>query len=226
MSTITNNKTDTEIQAAIRETGEHYYKLAEDIFNRTFERPKYSFNLRGTTAGTASMNRGEMRFNMHIAKTHFDKYMARTVPHEVAHMIDFALHGKSSHGSSWKNIMIRFGCEPSRCHSYDNLKTASGKDRPMVVCGCGERSMGPTRYKRMLQGTKYVCGKCKSIVRPLDGVKVQDNPLPSPKRTSRGKKVSVICGCGERSMGATQYRRMTQDGVVYTCRGCKQIVTT
>jgi SprT protein len=221
-------KSNTEVQDKIRETGEFYFNLAEELFGQTIRRPAYHFDIRGTTGGQACLRANKMRFNMHIAHTHFDKYMASTVPHEVAHMVEFALYGTSGHARVWKNIMRRFGCNPSRCHSYDQLKTASGKDRPKVKCGCGEREIGPIKYKRLVSGeSSYICGKCRLPVRPLEGAVMPSMATRTPQTPSpirrRSNKMPAACGCGTTLMGPTQYKRM-MDGAKYRCRKCRQTV--
>jgi predicted SprT family Zn-dependent metalloprotease len=201
MSTETVVRTSMEIETAIRETGEFYLQLAEELYGKKIKRPEYRFDLKGAVAGYACYGPWAMRFNMHIAKT-------------------------SGHGPRWKSIMRKFGCEPSRCHSYDQLRTASGQDRPKVICGCGEREIGPIKYKRMIRGeSSYTCGRCKQRVKPADPNAVaapRTDPQLKPL-TKRRRKVSVACGCGMTQMGAIQYKRM-KEGANYSCRKCKQRV--
>jgi SprT protein len=212
MEDLVMSKTDSEVKQAIIETGDFYLELAEELYGKKIKRPEYRFDLEGAVAGYACYGPWAMRFNMHIAHTHYDKYLARTVPHEVAHMVEKYVFGTSGHGKRWKSIMVRFGCEPSRCHSYDQLKTRGGKDRPRVICGCGERDIGPIKYKRMVSGhSSYTCGTCKQGVRPANGVVVKHSE----------ESYNTYCSCRKHSLGPTKLKRL-KAGTRYWCKTCKE----
>jgi SprT protein len=213
-------RTDSEIRDKIREVGERYFVMAEGIFGKTIKRPDYLFDIRGVTAGMACFGPWTMRFNMHISRTHFDDYMARTVPHEVAHMVEKAVYGTSGHKAPWKRIMRRFGCEPSRCHSYDDLRTASGKTRPKITCRCGEREIGPIVYKRVVKGVIYRCKTCKQAVKPLAGVSVAPSVTPTATREPKPSVHNATCGCGTCKVGPTQLKRLIRGQANYRCRKC------
>lgn len=83
---------------------------------------KVEFSLRGQSAGWA-MGVDYLNFNLELAKRNLQAFCDDTIPHEIAHLIDTRLHGKSSHGSSWKWVMGVLGVNPSRCHNYDVSET-------------------------------------------------------------------------------------------------------
>jgi predicted SprT family Zn-dependent metalloprotease len=41
------------------------------------------------------------------------------VVHEVCHLLAFKFYEDCGHGKPWKQLMIRLGCEPRRCHTLD-----------------------------------------------------------------------------------------------------------
>lgn len=61
---------------------------------------------------------GRVVINVGVCYT--DERFFATLLHELAHAICFWVHEKEAdgHGPKWKEIMIRLGQEPSRCHSY------------------------------------------------------------------------------------------------------------
>ena len=133
-------------------------------------RPIVLYNLSGQTAGLAGMRYGKayIRLNVGLLQLYPDDMIHNTVGHEFAHIVTYLNYpGASAHGLEWKKVMITFGLEPTRCHSYDTSKTAVIKNRRQqkytVYCACGPVKITATRYNKMvLKGHIYyhrVCGK-------------------------------------------------------------------
>ena len=64
------------------------------------------------------------KFLLH-SKAFYNEMVRVTLPHELAHQIDYYLNGDPDgkwHRQEWKNIMVRIGQKPDRCHKMD-LKT-------------------------------------------------------------------------------------------------------
>jgi hypothetical protein len=57
--------------------------------------------------------------------------LASTCSHELAHIIDAALHGRSSHGPEWRRIHRLMGGDAKRCHNIDT--TGLKKPRKRLV---------------------------------------------------------------------------------------------
>lgn len=135
---------------------------AEKHYGRTFAFPTIVYKKRGTTAGTANDRTYTIDLNPTLLMENLDAFIARTVPHEFAHLVDGIVNPhtrmgrkRSVHGPSWKRIMMLFGADPSRCHSYDvtNAKQSSRRTTKHVwVCGCGEATMelGAKRHAKQL----------------------------------------------------------------------------
>lgn len=153
-----------KILAKVQET----YERAKQIFGREFAPcRKVTFALRGGTAGQAVYGSQEMRFNLELAERQPNDFIARTVPHECAHLICYQMHGNKilgkPHGKEWKAIMVLLGCEPSRCHSYDTTGIKRiGKKYP-YVCQCRKWEVSKLIHKRISEhGRKYTCKSCKA----------------------------------------------------------------
>jgi len=70
------------------------YDTCDAHYNRTFKRPTTRFDLTGTTAGTADPRAHVLRFQPVLAAGHWDDFLNNTVPHEVAHLVDYDVNNK------------------------------------------------------------------------------------------------------------------------------------
>ncbi len=85
----------TQIQKQqILDKVEACYVKCEAHYNRTFTRPTTRFDLTGTTAGTADPRTHVLRFQPVLAAGHWDDFLNNTVPHEVAHLVDYDVNNK------------------------------------------------------------------------------------------------------------------------------------
>lgn len=187
-------------------------EIAEKAFNQKFLFPQVLYTKRGTTAGTANTNDWNVNFNSVLLMENIEAFIARTVPHEMAHLIDSQVNphnfvgiGKRSiHGPTWKSIMKLLGAPVSRCHSYD-VSTAKIKKRTQAkhvwVCqDCGtEMKLGYKRHGWMIGGRKRYwmrgCGHHKSGYQYVgkEGEtsvpdllpKAADSASPKPNRESK-----------------------------------------
>lgn len=114
--------------------------------------PRVVYEKRGTTAGTANYRTWTVDFNAALLMQNIDDFIARTVPHELAHlacdqiypeahrpsMSMFQASGRRQkrevHGPRWQEIMTALGVKDiTRCHSYDTTTTKIGKASSRVV---------------------------------------------------------------------------------------------
>lgn len=154
-----------EVKALVNARIVQCYALAEAHYGQTFEPVIVVYRKRGTTAGTAQWSNRTIDLNSIILMENQDDFIARTVGHEVAHILDKDIHGhrrtasgkRDSHGAGWKSVMRVLGQDPSRCHSYDvtNAKVRKSNNRVKHIwtCGCGETSMelGDKRHNHQSQ---------------------------------------------------------------------------
>lgn len=156
------------VEAKLREC----IALAEKEYRQKFAFPNIRYDVRGTTAGYAHLKEWLVRFNPVLLVENVDEFIARTVPHELAHLITdrvyphahqggFKVVGygavrrkkRSVHGVEWQSVMRALGVsDVTRCHSYDTKNAAvKKKNRYTYVCqGCqAEIQAGPKIHAQL-----------------------------------------------------------------------------
>lgn len=174
---------------------EQCYVTCERHYHRTYPRPTTYFDVRGAKGGYAVSVRNELHFHPVLAAENFDHYIAQTVPHEVAHIIDYHnrqhntdpmmnalnefMRGRRKkrdiHGPSWKAVMGVLGVPATRCHSYDTTNVKIQKTKYMYRCGCAEPiSVGPKVHNRIrMRGATYRCRPCGQSFGTLNYIATQ-----------------------------------------------------
>jgi predicted SprT family Zn-dependent metalloprotease len=121
---------DVAVQAVKKKFGE-LVQQAIDIYpqHRTaLQNITLCTTLTGTKAGEArEKTRQGVRFftlrvnvaMMTINDTNWDGILNNTVSHELAHIIDFMIRGKSNHDRYWVAIHRRLGGNGKACHNYE-----------------------------------------------------------------------------------------------------------
>lgn len=135
--------------------------------------PVIRFDLTGQAAGQARWQRGSrpvLRFNLEIATHHTADFLARTVAHEVAHLVVAACHPRARpHGAEWRTVMAHLGCiDASRCHDYclDGI-TVKRQRRWPYTCACGRHDISTTLHNRIRdRGARYHCRRCGTLLTP------------------------------------------------------------
>ncbi len=124
------------------------------------------FDLRGKSAGQARYStRGQpvIRYNPQLLAENGERFLNRTLPHEVAHIIAHRVFGTGirPHGAEWQTIMQLFGADSSRCHDYDTSRAGTRLlTRYAYHCGCREHALTSIRHNRILAGQVYYCRAC------------------------------------------------------------------
>ncbi len=152
--------------------------LAEAHYNTTFKFPIVKYDKRGTTAGTANYTHYTLDFNSVLLMENIEDFIARTVPHEMAHLIDHKLHPENFrsdlrmtstgrwkrtkrdvHGRTFKTIMHVMGApDGGRCHSYDtaNARTREKARHEWICNDCNATmKLGPGRHKKQMIRDTY-----------------------------------------------------------------------
>jgi len=154
----------------VQEQVDFWFQLAEELYDRTFNRPDISLDLRGKTAGQAycHLQYPKIRINRQLMEENGQEFYNRTIPHEVAHIVASQLtDGKCKpHGTWWKSVMRDFGCEATRCHSYDttNARQRTVPRKHVYACSCQTILFTSIRHKRSQEhgGQYYRCRKCNT----------------------------------------------------------------
>lgn len=160
-------KTEREMMSEACATMRVFLDKAHEGYGRRFDMPHINFNLRGRTAGKAFCRYNEIRLNPVLFRENFEDFKARTIPHELAHIITHVLYPRAkAHGNEWKSVMRKLGGPTTRCHSYDTSNSAVSVRKCYTVrCDCRTYQFTSIRYNRMRSGTTYHCRKCRSAVR-------------------------------------------------------------
>lgn len=115
-----------ELRAKVDAVVEASFRTCEKHYKRKFKRPEVRYNIRNTNSGGAWFNRNLIRLNLTFLVENEEKFLATTVPHEVAHLVaryvytSKPMNGKSvrPHGKEWKEVMGVLGVEPKTKHTY------------------------------------------------------------------------------------------------------------
>jgi SprT protein len=90
-----------------------------------------------------SIRKHMIMVNAILFSENVEEYLNQTIPHEVAHAFQSHLYRNCGyrvmpHGSEWKRIMIKFGKNPKRTHSYDvsNAVMRRVQKNYIYICNC------------------------------------------------------------------------------------------
>ena len=86
------------------------------------------FDLTGSTSGMAhNKHDGSawIRLNKAYCMSNPQEMLDRTIPHEVAHIVNWQVNRLTGHGREWREIFeILTGDKATRCHEYGTQKEA------------------------------------------------------------------------------------------------------
>lgn len=167
------------VKERARQSLARWVGIAQQRFNAPLFMPSISFDLTGKAAGMAHLDRRHVQLNAILLTENEEAFNTRTIPHELAHLIDWHLHGVSDgHGDKWKAIMRRLGLEPSRTHSYDVTNARTTKHYDGFACACGPHSLSAKMHARFQRGVKYQCKRCKRDIRYVGTGALPPRPAP------------------------------------------------
>ena len=159
------------------ETCQKYLAIAKEQLGYRHPMPTITMDVRGCAAGYANSIDNTIRLNPILFRDNQDAFVSRTIPHELAHIVANRLYGvdrtktgkRRSHGPRWKQVMETFGCDSSRCHSYDVENARARKRSPQkrwaYRCRCQIMHLSTTRHNKIMRGTTYSCRKCGGHLR-------------------------------------------------------------
>lgn len=163
-----------ELKAKVDVTVAATIEKIEQLYKTKFSKPvtiRYDINS-ARTGGLAYPGTFLIRLNPDYLNKYQDEYIKRTVVHEVAHLgveqvyrLDQGRWKVDAHGSEWKNMMIRLGADPARCHSYE-AEEGQGRQKTKYayVCGCCNNPIpvGPKVHANIQRGKGYTTKCCKA----------------------------------------------------------------
>lgn len=98
-----------------------FTKVINAKFGTNMKVPNLIYTVKGTTAGVARYGHHVVDLNAQLFLENPKYFFNQTIPHEVAHLASYHIHGMKGlgHGKEWKVIMSLIGREPKRCHNLD-----------------------------------------------------------------------------------------------------------
>ena len=136
------------VESVICNKVEHYFQLAEQHYDRHIPRPLLKMSNKMTsTAGSAHATYLRLGFDtIKFSQPIYDNndkesFLNTTIPHEVAHIVEFHVFGVMTHGPRFEFIMRTIFGDTRRgslrCHNFTTKKRQ--KTRYVYTCdGCGE----------------------------------------------------------------------------------------
>ncbi len=157
-------KPDAALYQRVHDRVTECLALAARHTGRNFDPPRVCFNQRGRIAGSAWLERWELRFNPVLLADNETDFMTDIIPHEVAHLVAFACYGKvRPHGKEWQYIMLSvFGLQPHTRHRLDTAKVAPTFD---YQCDCRQHRLSLRRHNNIQRGKqRYQCLHCNTLL--------------------------------------------------------------
>ncbi len=159
--------TSTDLRPQARIRTRVLLRQARDTYGLQEAGCEVRFDLRGTAAGQARHLGPQgfvIRYNPILLRENAGAFIARTVPHEVAHVIVWQAFGAGvrPHGEEWRRVMAFFGADASRCHGFDLSTVPRRRQRRFRYrCGCEQHLLSSIRHNRVLRGERvYLCVRC------------------------------------------------------------------
>ena len=93
------------------------------VYPQLGETPRVKMNARlKTTAGRAFLEDWYIDLSPELMWEHTEQFCRDTIPHELAHLVAYRLHGDEGHGAGWKGIVREFNIPTTRLHNMVNSK--------------------------------------------------------------------------------------------------------
>lgn len=153
------------LQQAVMQCLRENLRLAGQYFNCDFPEPTLTYRQRGTSAGTAWLEKWEIRINPVLLLANQASFIEEVVPHELAHLLVFRQFGRvAPHGKEWRWMMSEvLKSDPRRTHEFD-LATVRTHTYP-YACGCRRHDLTIRRHNRIRRGeAQYRCRQCGNIL--------------------------------------------------------------
>ena len=164
-----------EQELEVRDHSLRYIALAEEVFERRFERIPVHFDLRGRAAGMFKVDgsRRWVRFNPWIFSKYYAENLGETVPHEIAHYVVHEIWGPGTrrrrikpHGQEWRAVMAAFGVEGEVTFDLDLAGIPQRRQATHPYrCDCRVHDVSSTRHNRVVRGVgRYHCMRCQALL--------------------------------------------------------------
>lgn len=159
-----NTNGEEDVLTLVIDKANECFNQADVFFGHKFKRSNCNLKQRGRAAGTAHLQKNELRFNPFMFQQNSAEFLETVVPHEVAHIIVFQIYGNAvkPHGKEWKAVMLKvYGLSPSRTHTFD---VPPQKQSYEYRCSCQRHQFTKHRHTRAQKGVEYICKGCHATL--------------------------------------------------------------
>lgn len=135
--------------------------IAAGLWQAHWPQPQLCLTQRGKAAGSAHLQRWEIRLNPVLLADNQQAFIEEVIPHELCHLLVFKRHGKTApHGREWQALMQQLFALPGKAtHNMDIQKVAG--QQFIYRCGCREHPLSLRRHNNVLRGkSRYLCRHC------------------------------------------------------------------
>jgi SprT protein len=140
--------------------------IANQRLDSQYPEPKVLYQQRGTSAGTAWLERWEIRLNPVLLIENEQLFIEEVIPHELAHLLVHKQFGRvAPHGKQWQWMMEQVLNIPARrTHKFE---VASVQSKTYGYhCDCQVHQLTVRRHNRVLRGeAEYRCRQCGKLLR-------------------------------------------------------------
>lgn len=155
------------LQQAVMRSLRYSLDLANQTLESDFPEPKLVYQQRGTAAGTAWLEKWEIRLNPVLLLENQQAFIDEVVPHELAHLLVWKKFGRvAPHGKEWKWMMESIlGVPAQRTHRFE---LGSVRSRAFSYrCQCQQHQLTVRRHNRVVRGeSEYRCVHCGCLLKP------------------------------------------------------------
>ncbi len=154
------------LQQAVMRALRSALERANEKLERHYPEPTLVYQQRGTAAGTAWLEKWEIRLNPVLLMENQQAFIEEVVPHELAHLLVWKTFGRvAPHGKEWKWMMESvLGVPARRTHQFE---VESVRSRTFAYrCQCQQHQLTVRRHNRVLRGeSEYRCVHCGSLLK-------------------------------------------------------------
>ena len=132
---------------------------------RRYAEPTLVYQQRGTSAGTAWLEKNEIRLNPVLLLENQQAFIDEVVPHELAHLLVWKHFGRvAPHGKEWKWMMeavLGVPAPPTHRVELDSVRQNTFSYR----CQCQQHQLTVRRHNRVVRGeATYRCVRCGDLL--------------------------------------------------------------
>ncbi|PIJ49067.1 SprT family protein [Erwinia sp. OLTSP20] len=140
---------------------------ANQQLEKHYPLPHLSYNQRGMAAGTAWLEKWQIRLNPVLLMENQQAFIEEVVPHELAHLLVWKHFGRvAPHGAEWKWMMesvLRVRARRTHQFAVTSVRSHSFP----YFCLCQQHQLTLRRHNRVIRGdARYHCVHCGGVLQP------------------------------------------------------------